>query len=160
MKKYLLVWMIFLAFFVLVGCEKGNINCSDSSNGSEGENSIEGSETMKIKMSVNGYNLTATLENNASSEAFYELVKSGLTLHLSEYGGFEKVGSIGKKLPSNDTRIKAKPGDLILYRSTELSIMYGTNAWSYTKLGVIDYLDQIDLASILGKSNVTIVFTI
>jgi len=160
MKKYLIGWMIILAFFVLVGCENGNLNDNDSSNGQDEENIVEGSETMKIKMSVNGHPLTATLEKNVAGEAFYELVKNGLTLHLSEYGGFEKVGAIGKTLPSNDTRINTKPGDLILYANNQLSVMYGSNTWSYTKLGVIDHLDQLDLADILGSGDVTIVFSI
>lgn len=160
MKKYLVGWMIFVACFVLVGCESGNVDNNDLSTGSNGEEVEEGSETMKIKMSVNGHHLTATLEKNASGEAFYELVKNGLTLYLSEYGGFEKVGAIGKTLPSNDTRINTKPGDLILYTSNHLSVMYGSNTWSYTKLGAIDHLDQLDLAAILGRDDVTIVFSI
>ncbi len=116
--------------------------------------------TMKIKISVNNYDLTATLEYNDAAKAFYELVKTGLTLELSEYGGFEKVGSIGKTLPSNDTRITAQPGDLILYASNQLSLMYGSNTWSYTKLGTIDDLELINLASILGGGDVSITITI
>ncbi len=115
---------------------------------------------MIIKISVNGYNLTATLEKNEAAKAFYELVKTGLTLKLTEYGGFEKVGQIGKTLPSSDKRINTKNGDLILYASNQLSLMYGTNSWSYTRLGTIDNLEEINLAAILGPGDVTVTFSI
>lgn len=115
---------------------------------------------MKIKIEVNGHTLTALLEDNAAAKAFYELVQAGLTLELSEYGGFEKVGPIGKPLPSNDTSIHAQPGDLILYSSNQLSLMYGSNTWSYTKLGKIENLDQIQLETILGSGDVTVTFTV
>lgn len=161
MKKYRLELMIFFAFFLLIGCSKGNMNGNENlSNVPIADNTIEEGVNMSIKISVNGYNLTATLEKNDSAKAFYELVKNGLTLHLSEYGGFEKVGAIGRTLPSNDTKINAKSGDLILYASNQLSFMYGSNTWNYTKLGVIDNLDQIDLTFILGRKDAIVTFTI
>ncbi len=157
MKKYLFSFTCLILLLVLFGCSISD-NKNPLNNG-ENENITE-EETMKIKIMVNNYNLTATLENNESAKAFYQLVKDGLTLELKEYGGFEKVGSIGKTLPSNDKRINAQPGDLILYASNQLSFMYGTNSWSYTKLGRVDNIEQINLSVILGNKDVTITFSV
>lgn len=140
-------WIGLLLIFALAGCGGRNTPSKEE---------IE----MKLQVLVNGHTLTATLEENASGRAFYELAKEELTLSLSEYGGFEKVGPIGKTLLSNDKRITAKPGDLILYNGNQLSLFYGSNTWSYSKLGSIDHVDTIDLASILGDGDVTVIFTI
>ncbi|MBP5156632.1 MAG: hypothetical protein ILP18_02000, partial [Treponema sp.] len=53
---------------------------------------------MKISIQIqNGsgsHKLTATLSDNSSAKAFYELLqKDSLTVKLSEYGNFEKVGT-------------------------------------------------------------------
>ena len=153
MKKDLLVLMSFLLILSLVSCNRNNMESNDSlSTSSINSSDKNDEENMKINLSVNDYNLEATLLDNASAKA--------LTLQLSEYGGFEKVGPIGKTLPSNDSRINAQPGDLILYASNQLSLMYGSNSWSYTKLGMIDNLAQLDLEAILGDKDVTVVFSI
>lgn len=161
MKKALLVLMSFLLILSLISCNTNNIESNNSLSISSNNTSYKNDEeNMKINLLVNDYNLEATLLDNTSAKAFYDLVKEGLTLQLSEYGGFEKVGPIGKTLPSNDSRINAQPGDLILYESNQLSLMYGSNSWSYTKLGMIDNLAQLDLEAILGDKDVTVVFSI
>lgn len=162
MKKDSLVLMSFLLILSLVSCNRNNMESNDSlSTSSINSSDKNDEENMKINLSVNDHNLEATLlDNNASAKAFYDLVKEGLTLQLSEYGGFEKVGPIGKTLPSNDSRINAQPGDLILYASNQLSLMYSSNSWSYTKLGMIDNLAQLDLEAILGDKDVIVVFSI
>lgn len=161
MKRDSLILMSFLLILSLVSCNRNNMKSNDSlSTSSINSSDKNDEENMKINLSVNDYNLEATLLDNASAKAFYDLVKEGLTLQLSEYGGFEKVGPIGKTLPSNDSRINAQPGDLILYASNQLSLMYGSNSWSYTKLGMIDNLAQLDLKAILGDKDVTVVFSI
>lgn len=157
MKKIILCFISLFLVVVLVGCGTNKTNVPDVP---IDDKTPEEVGTMNIKISVNRYALTATLLDNESAKAFYDLVKEGLTLKLSEYGGFEKVGPIGKTLPTNDARITAQPGDLILYAGNQLSIIYGSNTWSYTKLGTVDHLDQIQLASILGSADVTVTFSI
>lgn len=157
MKKIIMSIISLFLVFVLVGCGKNETIIPDVP---RDDKTTEEVVSMNIKISVNGHSFTATLLVNESAKAFYELVKEGLTLELSEYGGFEKVGPIGKSLPTNDTRITAQPGDLILYAGNQLSFMYGSNTWSYTKLGTVDHLEQIQLDSILGSGDVTVTFTI
>ncbi len=157
MKKFLVFVILTFTAFAFTACS--TINQS----GKEGQQIAKDEEVeniMKINISVYGYTLTATLEDNAAAKAFAEMIPTdGLTLSLSEYGGFEKVGSLGKSLPREDVRITTKPGDLILYSGSEFSLMYGSNAWTYTKLGAIDDIETINLKTILGGGNVTIKIT-
>ena len=67
------------------------------------ENNSEGGEQMKISISVNGHDLSATLEDNSSASALMELLKKGdITVSAHDYGGFEKVGDLPQSLPRND----------------------------------------------------------
>jgi len=96
-------------------------------------------------------------ESNESVEALKALCENEpLTIEMSMYGGFEQVGSIGTRLPSSDVSITTEPGDIILYSSNQLVVFYGSNQWSYTRLGKITGKSKSDLASLLGKGDVTI----
>ena len=120
---------------------------------------------MKIQIDITNdsgnHTLTATLAANSSARAFYELLKKGpLTVKLNEYGGFEKVGSLGTSLPRNDRQVKTSAGDIMLYQGNQITIFYNGNSWSYTPLGKVDGVTQAELKKILGKGNVTAVFEI
>ena len=62
---------------------------------------------------------------------------------MADYGGFEKVGALGTELTRNDRQITTQPGDVILYQGNQITIYYGTNSWSFTRLATID--DPTDL---------------
>ena len=105
--------------------------------------------------------LTATLADNSSAKAFYELLEKGpVTIKLNEYGGFEKVGLLGTSLPRSDSQIATKAGDIMLYQGNQITIFYNNNSWSYTRLGKVDGVTQAELKKILGKGDVTAVFSI
>ena len=105
--------------------------------------------------------LTATLVDNSSAVAFYELLKKGpLTVDMHDYGSFEKVGPLGTTLPRNDTQITTTAGDIILYQGNQITIYYDTNSWNFTRLGKVDGVTQAELKKILGKGDVTAVFEI
>ena len=72
------------------------------------------------------------------------------------YGGFEQVGSLGAHLPANDSQIKTKAGDIVLYAGNQIVLFYGSNTWSYTRLGSIVDQTEADLTRLLGNGNVTI----
>ena len=120
---------------------------------------------MKISIQITSdsgnHKLTATLADNSSAVAFYELLKKGpLTVDMHDYGSFEKVGSLGTSLPRNDTQITTTAGDIILYQGNQITIYYDTNSWNFTRLGKIDGVTQTELKKILGKGDVTAVFEI
>ena len=111
----------------------------------------------KLKISVNGTELTATLEDNSSAQALTELLKQGnITVDMSDYGNFEKVGNLPQSLPKNDEKITTVPGDIILYQGNKITIYYAENTWDFTKLGHIDNITQEELKALLGGGEVTV----
>ena len=126
---------------------------------------------MKISIQITSdsgsHKLTATLADNSSAIAFYELLKKGpLSVDMHDYGSFEKVGSLGTSLPRNDTQITTTAGDIILYQGNQITIYYDTNSWNFTRLGKVvstsstTSITQAELKKILGKGDVTAVFEI
>ena len=79
-----------------------------------------------------------------------------LTISMSDYAGMEKVGPIGRRLPTNDRPTHAKPCDLILYLGNSFVIYYEPNSWNFTKLGRIESVTQKELKAILGRGNITV----
>jgi len=121
---------------------------TDSSN--VGENSMN-----EFIIEVNGRDLIVKTENNSSTEALIEKLKDeDVVIDANEYGNFEKVGSLGFSLPTNNKQITTKAGDVVLYQGNSISLFYGQNSWSYTKLGEIDNVDEDELKSILGDGDV------
>lgn len=73
---------------------------------------------------------------------------------MSDYAGFEKVGSLGQSLPTENSRITARSGDIVLYQGNQIVMFYGSNSWSYTRLGKID--DLAGWQEALGNGDVTV----
>ena len=122
-------------------------------------------DLMKISIQITSdsgsHKLNATLADNSSAVAFYELLEKGpLTVDMHDYGSFEKVGPLGTTLPRNDTQITTTAGDIILYQGNQITIYYDTNSWNFTRLGKVDEITQTELKKILGKGNVTAVFSV
>ncbi|MBR5682576.1 MAG: hypothetical protein IKW96_04735 [Ruminococcus sp.] len=115
----------------------------------------------KLKISVNGTELTATLEDNSSAQALAALLKQGnITVDMSDYGNFEKVGNLPQSLPKNDEKITTVPGDIILYQGNKITIYYAENTWDFTKLGHINNITQEELKTLLGDGDVTVSLSI
>ena len=152
MKKSIL----FIVTFLFV-----SLSCSAAGE----KHSTQKGEAMKIQIQIQRgseiHKLTATLEDNSSAKAFYALLQKGpLTINLNEYGGFEKVGSLGVSLPRSDRQTATKAGDIMLYQGNQITIFYSNNSWSYSPLGKIDGMTQAELKSVLGKGDVTAVFEV
>ena len=77
-------------------------------------------------------------------------------------GGFEIWGALGFSLPTSNEQINAQPGDVILYNGSNICIFYGTNSWSYTRLGKIDGLSESELRTFLkaGESNISVTLSL
>ena len=112
-----------------------------------------------MKITVGDCELLATFEDNSSADEFRELLEEGpITIEMEDYGGFEKVGPLGTSLSRNDTQITTQPGDVILYQGNQITIYYGTNSWSFTRLARID--DPADLQEKLGEGTVPVTFSL
>ena len=158
MKKIIFAILIIIGFSLL-GCSNNNNNLSDLDKTNETENpKITGemdSEESIFVMKIDNIVVNITWEKNDSVNELMEYAKNGITITMHQYGGFEQVGSIGKTITSNDSQITTNPGDVVLYSSNQIVIFFGTNSWSYTKLGHIN-MNQSELNSLLNKSNVTL----
>ncbi len=111
----------------------------------------------RFYITANKKTFTANFAYNDSAVAFRELLREGdLTINMSDYGSFEKVGSIGTSLPRKDTQITTTTGDVMLYQGNQIVIFYGTNSWSYSRLGRIEGATVETLLSALGSGDVTI----
>ena len=109
----------------------------------------------KIRFIFEDKELEVKLANNSTSNKLVEKLDEGnITIEATEYGGFEKVGELGFKLPRADKYTKTEVGDVLLYNGTEIVIFYDTNTWNYTKIGKID-ITQEELKEILGEGDIT-----
>ena len=101
-------------------------------------------------ITVNGNKLEMTLAKNSAVDALIDRLKSGnVTYTASDYGGFEKVGGLGFSLPRSDAQTVTEAGDVVLYSGNQIVIFYGSNSWSYTRLGKINKTAD-ELRTILG----------
>lgn len=118
-------------------------------------------ETNQMYIQVGDTILTATLADNSSAEALRELLKKGpLTIDMSDYGNFEKVGPLGATLPRNDEQITTTAGDIILYQGNQITIYYAQNSWSFTRLGKISDITAQQLKEILGAGDVSVTLSL
>lgn len=121
----------------------------------------EKEKNTKMFLTVNGNKIEVTLAENSSVDALVELLKQGdITYTANDYGGFEKVGSLGHDLPINDSQITTQPGDVILYSGNRIVLFYGSNSWSYTRLGKISGYSVSELRSLLDAGNGSVQVTI
>lgn len=124
--------------------------------GDQSQQPTEG-ESAEMKMTINSTPVTIAWEDGEAVEALKEAVKTApLTIRMSMYGGFEQVGSLGMRLPRNDTQITTAPGDVILYSGNQMVVFYGSNTWAYTRLGHITDQTTEELTRLLSNGDVTI----
>ena len=127
--------------------------------GQENQNSSEVDTEMKMNVEVGGSVFSATLEDNEAVAAFVEMMQEApVVIQMSDYSGFEKVGPLGTSLPASNSQTTTHAGDIVLYNGNQIVIFYGSNSWSYTRLGHIDDLTGWEDA--LGSGDVTVTFSV
>ena len=126
---------------------------------SENEEETGGNTEMKINVQIGDYNFTATLQDNEAVKELVDMMKEEpITISMNDYSGFEKVGSLGRSLTTNNCQTTTNAGDIVLYNGDSIVMFYGSNSWSYTRIGKIDDLSNWEKA--LGKGSITVVFTL
>lgn len=116
-------------------------------------------DTHTFYLTVEGVTFPATFADNQGAEALADLLTDGpLTLSLEDYGGFEKVGSLGQSLPTSNTHMSTQSGDIVLYQGKQIVLFYGSNAWSYTRLGQVT--DLTGWQEALGHGDVTVTLSL
>ncbi|MBQ9384921.1 MAG: hypothetical protein IJT87_11875 [Ruminiclostridium sp.] len=114
-----------------------------------------------LVLAINGTPLSVKWEDNESVQALRELAaEKPITVQMSMYGGFEQVGSLGTSITRNDVQTTTSAGDIVLYSGSNIVIFYGSNSWSYTRLGRITGMTDSELSELLGNSDVTLTLSI
>ncbi len=117
--------------------------------------------TKEIYIKANGTVMPATLADNVATRHLLQLLQKGnITVSTHDYGGWEKVGTLPGRFPSDNHQITTQPGDFVLYSGNQLVLFYGSNSWSYTRLGHIDGMSASQLKAVLGDGNVDITLSI
>ena len=147
MMKTYIKNMLMLALLILSGCSSDN------------NDAMAQTMTQKMNITIDGVTKSVTLVDNAAARALVaRLQESPVTVTLNTSGGFEIWGALGFSLPTSNEQITAQPGDVILYNGSNICLFYGSNSWSYTRLGHIDALTEEELRAFLhaGESNIKV----
>ena len=120
---------------------------------------IENTGNNEMKLLINSEVIHVTWENcTAVNELTAEAENGDIVVHMSMYGGWEQVGSLGHSYTRGDRQMTAVNGDIVLYSGNQIVVFYGSNSWSYTKLGKID-LSAEEVTELLSKGDITLTIT-
>ena len=117
------------------------------------------SSYMKINITIEGKTMPVSLvDNEATRTLVAALQERPITYVADDYGGFEKVGGLGRSLPTSNQQITTEAGDVILYSGNQIVLFYGSNSWSYTRLGRIEYqsLDELKAFLKAGQGRISV----
>ncbi len=168
MNKKVLVGLLIVIIILVVVFIIINLKDDDSDNSNNNDNKqetdintneeVEGENlSMKINLTINGNNFTATLEDNETTREL--LNRLPLELNMSELNGNEKYYYFDDSLPTNSYRPGSiNTGDIMLYGNDCLVIFYESfnTTYSYTRIGRIDNADNLDEVVGSGSVNVRI----
>ena len=160
-----------ILLLLLSGCGRTSDDTGTGDSGTDDTSSETGNTETAVEepdpvenglaLYINGSRVEADWEDNEAVAALKEKVTEGaIEIDMSMYGGFEQVGALGFSLPGNDVRITTDPGDIVLYSGDQIVVFYGSNTWSYTKLGHITDKDQTELKELLGNGNVVLAISL
>ena len=153
-----------LTLMVLSGGGRGTetgmvLHEMDEATANESKSSAAEDAEQTVYAYIEEHELVIKPENNTSAMAWIDLLRQNdLTVQMHDYGGFEKVGPIGTDLPREDETITTEPGDVILYQGNQITIYYGVNTWTFTRLGKVQGLSQEELKTALGDGDPEVVF--
>jgi hypothetical protein len=150
MKTFIRNFLLLTAF-MLCGCS------------SEENEVMAQTMTQKMFITIGGVTKTATMVDNAATQELVARLKQApVTVTLNSSGGFEIWGALGFSLTTSNVQVNAQPGDIVLYNGSNICMFYGTNSWSYTRLGHIDGLSESELRTFLhvGESNICVMLSL
>jgi hypothetical protein len=143
-----ILWL--LAAILITGCTK---------------NSETFAQAMEQKMyiTIGEETHTVTMEDNVGTRALIAALQTENIVYIAhDYGNFEKVGYIGQSFPTDNHQTTTSAGDLVLYGGDNICIFYGSNSWSYTRIGKLDGLsaDEVRRFVKAGEGEVTITLSL
>lgn len=155
MKKRIAI-MLCLAFVCCAGgCEKETAQSTEPSTETEGQEE----EAVTMKLYINDTEVPVVWENNAAVEALAAEAETGdIVVKMSMYGGNEQFGPLGKSYPASNRQVTTSNGDIVLFNNDQIVVFYGSNTWSYTKLGKMA-LPEEEVTELLSNSDITLRLT-
>ena len=148
MRKIFAQFIVLCCLLTLVACSSGDTEQTRTDMGGT-----------KMNIQIGDVSFTATLADNAAVHELVEMMKDEpITINMNDYSGFEKVGSLGRSLTTDDHQTTTSAGDIVLYSGNQIVMFYGSNSWSYTRIGRIDDLSGWEEA--LGSDSITAVFSL
>lgn len=145
-KQLLICMLLTLALFSLSACTSA-----------EKSNEISGKERREMTLSIDGRIMHVIWEDNETVQALKTaLEKEQIRVRATRYGGFEQVRRLAQSFTRNDVEMTSSPGDIVLYSGNQIVIFFGSNSWSYTKLGQLKDISQEELRALLDRDSVEI----
>ena len=154
--KNIIAIMLCLAFVCCAGgCEKETAQSTEPST----ETEVQEEEAVTMKLYINDTEVPVVWENNAAVEALAaEAGKGDIVVKMSMYGGNEQFGPLGKSYPANNHQVTTSNGDIVLFNNDQIVVFYGSNTWSYTRLGKMA-LPEDEVTELLSNGDITLRLT-
>ena len=112
-----------------------------------------------MKLLINDVEIPVRWEScTAVDELMAETSNGSITVNMSMYGGWEQVFYFLRSYTRDDRQMTAVNGDIVLYSGNQIVVFYGSNSWSYTKLGKMD-LPADEVSALLSQRDVTLTIT-
>ena len=151
-KQFILHLLVTITALLALSCGKGDVYAQTTS------------QNMKeISITIDGKTMSVQLVDNAATQKLAAMLQEApITYEADDYGGFEKVGALGHSLPTSNSQLTTSAGDVILYNGNQIVLFYGSNSWSYTRLGRIDYssLDELKAFLKAGEGRVSVTLSV
>ena len=124
------------------------------------DNNDDVGENVGMKLYINDAEVPVTWEDNDTIAELAEQVKLGdNNVSMSMYSDNEQVGSLGRNYTSNDKQTTTHNGDIVLYNENSIVLFYGSNSWSYTRLGKMD-IPEHEVVELLSNGDVELKISI
>lgn len=174
MKRLINILLCFLMIFGMTGCAKADtkqmlpsetmVTTEQHSSETESVTTAPAQEHENtgdngMQLLINNEAIPVTWENcTAVNELSAETENGDIIVHMSMYGGWEQVGSLGRSYTRDDRQMTAVNGDIVLYSGNQIVVFYGSNSWSYTKLGKMG-LSAEEVTELLSNGDITLTIT-
>ena len=146
-SKMKLKLLISLAVVILCGCTKENITAQTM--------------TEKLYVTIGEETRSVTMEDNVGTRALVAALQTeNITYEAHDYGNFEKVGALGQSFPTADHQVTTSAGDIVLYNGNNICIFYGSNSWSYTRIGKLDGMSAEDVRRFVNAGGGNVMITL